>query len=554
MKLSLVFHGVAALALGAAAGRWTPTMGMAKPVTETATPPVKPKASKASSKPKATPLPSAPAEIEQAMLALGSKDANKLMELAKQLAKTDVGRALELLYQLDHGKGSKRTLENFIDQELEPGHYAEVLSFLRRHDDLVKAHHGFFSPANVLEHIVSYLAQENPMAAWTALFEEMKGVNPMMITAFTEEALEGRDARILCDWLASRAASFPRTFAMALSAGEWAETDSLAASEWAIAHSLPAFVLREVTISKADPKTVAELSHLVELGGDILSRHDIGRLIEKLSAHLKDKPDWGAWLSAGLVRDLALAKAAQNDPMGDIAKRALEQIGDAEERRKVTSTVAATLAAKDLTAAFAYANALPDETARELARRSIVATASVEEKVRHYLQQPGAWDIHSVAALAGEWSLASPKDAAQAVSKVSDPMKRGAMFDAVFQNWLKASPAGASAWALTLPPGAVRDDASAALAAAAVNEEPESAMLWAYSVGDAGRRTQVMDQAFSNWASMEPEAASAWLASGAGGADDSTQQRLGAILASVGTRPARIVLPRPLRFGQTVNF
>ena len=165
---------------------------------------------------------------------------------------------------------------------------------------------------------------------------------------------------------------------------------------------------------------------------------------------------------------------------------------------------------------------------------------ALSDEVRLFAKQPDAWDITGLSRLAADWAKTSPADAALAASRLNEPAKRAAMFDSVFAQWLKQSPTAASAWAQALPVGPARDDASAAIAFAAVNEDAEGGMVWALSVNDANRRAAATDRAFAAWIQHDSASALNWLNAGAAGASATTLQHLNELFAEASARPAKV--------------
>jgi hypothetical protein len=301
--------------------------------------------------------------------------------------------------------------------------------------------------------------------------------------------------------------------------------------------------MRAITLG-AGPSSPEEAQRFLKLGGDWvtpeMATRWFGRMIEKM----KDQPNWAQTLPRGTLRDTALAASfhAELEWNGDpsAADKVLAQIDNASLRRRITSTIAAMLSQDNPDAAFAYADKLPDETSRRLARQSIEANVPLSDELRLFAKQPDAWDITSLSRLAADWAKTSPTDAALAASRLNEPAKRAAMFDSVFAQWLKQSPTAASAWAQALPVGPARDDAAAAIAFAAVNEDAEGGMVWALSVNDANRRAAATDRAFAAWIQHDSEGALNWLNAGAAGASATTLQHLNELFAEASARPAKV--------------
>lgn len=258
-----------------------------------------------------------------------------------------------------------------------------------------------------------------------------------------------------------------------------------------------------------------------------------------------------AWVKAlpeGAKRDTALSSLAKAmliwNPEGSLPL--LSSVKDAAAQTQITSAVAACRASMLPTEGVAFADSLQGN-ARTLALRSAVSTwaefdpagaaafivtrpddfgfvGTRTDQLRDQLDDVvRKWAKHEPQ---GAASFALAQKEAGVAAGVADQMNYG--LRSAMSAWVDQDAYAASAWVMNMPQGRTRDIATDALAGAAMSVEPEGALGWAMSIGDAELRAQCIRDCVGSWSFRDARGAQGWVQSAA--IDDAERAKLSALV------------------------
>lgn len=246
------------------------------------------------------------------------------------------------------------------------------------------------------------------------------------------------------------------------------------------------------------------------------------------------KDDYLAWASS--IPDEAkrttaltsLAKAMLNWNPED-ALPLLSAVTDANTRTQITSAAAAWRTLNSPAEGVAFADSL-EGNARGLALRSVISTWAESDpaaaaafivtrpqdfgfdgtqtgELRDQMDRVvSKWAKHDPLA-AASFALAQKEAGVTAgIAQNNNYGLRSAM-----STWVNQDAYAASAWVTNMEPGRARDIAADALAGAAMNLEPASALGWAMSIGDAEMRETSVRDCVTSWTWRDAKSAGEWV-------------------------------------------
>jgi len=164
------------------------------------------------------------------------------------------------------------------------------------------------------------------------------------------------------------------------------------------------------------------------------------------------------------------------------AARAVEQLGDEEDREFAATEVARLWTEASPARGFAWANTLHDAASRPAVEASIAA-----------------------------WAASDPEAAARAALTLPVSPWRMRAIDSVASAWAELNPERALHWVQTLPVAAEREAAAATLLAHMSQTEPGAAVEWAAQIG--GATGALVTKVVSGWVARDAQAALDWAAS-----------------------------------------
>ena len=270
----------------------------------------------------------------------------------------------------------------------------------------------------------------------------------------------------------------------------------------------------------------AEFQRLVSLMPEEMPAHDSQRSgISYAGDHWSSRLDWLQKLPVGPKRDFFMERAAANfaSTNPEAALALLSEIRNPSTLRRITSTVAALRAATSPQDGIAFANSLEDENVRRMARLSALNTWGLSDPraaATWALENADTKNSNDLYSIGRNWAEHDPEGASafalEAAAKPGAPGGAGTeMLRSVMEKWVSADAYGASLWVTKLPAGAEKDHAIGALARGAIGIDPQAALGWAMSIGDAGARDEALRNCMQSWSWKNPAAARGWLESAA---------------------------------------
>jgi hypothetical protein len=313
-----------------------------------------------------------------------------------------------------------------------------------------------------------------------------------------------------------------RMQAQTLVGGVWAETEPLAAMEWA--QSLPqpterAMTMNAVLLSVAQQDPALAASRLKETEQRLASEYETQRKRDLTANNLTE---------ADLANDPELYKEML--AAGTITP---PRSPDVELLADAGRVIASKLAETDGMAAAAWAESIEHEFLKMKTITGVAAGLAKTDpaKAVALAQRYGAFDEVLTTAF-DSWASVSPEAAAKGTQLVEDSAKRKLALETVIKSWVaEGDPAQAAMYIDELPIAERSDTAQARIVAAMSANAPEAAWARAQTISDPTMRYRAMKSAFAVLATERPEIARNLLASTTMSSRDS--ERLGEMLTAV---------------------
>lgn len=346
-----------------------------------------------------------------------------------------------------------------------------------------------------------------------------------------------------------------RRAALKIVGQEWAESDPLAALDWAKGAQISSFERENIRSSalkgyaRRDPASALEL--LSSLDATTRARH-LPDTIKELAK--KDPQAALSWIREeppGYAKNRAI-KQSVSALTSKAPEDALQLARDYPELKDdILSNAFSTLARNDLTVALEklkewegdpqYGNALqnvayaysrndPDSAlqwAMELSAeqkpsvlRSVLGSMANDDPLMaaahlEKLATPENQSHHdsAVGSIASTWARKDPVAAAEWLESFPDSNARNNGLRQVADRWSDVDPVGASEWVAGLPGGKPRDSAATALINNIRQEDPEMAVAWAENLSEPSSRDQSLYQVYADWLNHDRTSALESLAS-----------------------------------------
>lgn len=441
-------------------------------------------------------------------------DAKKTLEAFVAYARQNPARALDLAMTLEGPEASRLAMNLVL--KLPATHGGVAMDVLKRHPAYLKA-------CPVMDAVFVLCAKMDPDRAWREAHAPGVSFTPAAMRAFARGCAESNPVRGI-ELMRQIEDAEERMKLTGTVLREWTGRDSRAMLEWlrtqpdrdALSAQVP---WGKMTFAHQDEfLAMAEMVPLeVLLGTDSRSQWTIGNadtsgrgwpLRRDWISAVKDEKRRAA-LYAGAARALLEVDPEQALPL-------VPELTDLRLRNRITSLVAAYRAATSPQEGFAFADSLTDAPARDLARRSVLATWSENDPAAagaYLLEQGGPISSMTNHTVMNAWSKVAPEAAAQAVlQRLGDGGESAeAMMDVVMGRWVMDDAYAASKWVAALPQGAQRDEAVSALVTHSARREPEAALGWAQTVSDEAQRLSAMENTLQIWLRADRARAMAWL-------------------------------------------
>jgi hypothetical protein len=447
------------------------------------------------------------AEEEIRRLWLGDDEAGTLAALVR-LGQRNPARAFELALSLQGGDTGALLVK--LAEKL-PGTGKALLEVLLYHPE----HHRSGGIADIAFRLC---ARDDPERAWSVAMSQPGKFVPSMLTAIANGLAE-RDPRLAMDFAARvQSPSFRADFVRDV-ISKWSDVDGKGLMAWLRDAPDRDELMKHV---KWGHMRLASSADLAEMGNmmpkEIIEAQDDFRLF---SGQAEDawvtRTDWLLSLPSGEMREklcsFAVRSLVRTDP--EAALKLLQDVKHPILRALVTSAVAGFRAAESPLDGLAFANALTDDEQRRKARNAVYFTWAESDPpgAARYALESGDPEAQIMLNSAGTYWAITDAESACRFALEHDVTTELKLLASSVGVWAGRDPVGAALWVDTLPQGAQRDRAAAALATHVVYHFPEEAMIWAQNVADADRRRQTLGSCFGSWLYKDPTACGAWLES-----------------------------------------
>lgn len=206
---------------------------------------------------------------------------------------------------------------------------------------------------------------------------------------------------------------------------------------------------------------------------------------------------------------------ASNDPEG--AAKASEKLLQYDFGDEFVMNIAGQWASTDPLAAAAWAGTINHNDARAIAHLEIGSEWAMGDpaKATEWINSlPKEEDkLYASLGVAMGWSEHDPGAAlGWAVASVKSPQTRQRIIEDVMLDWSSTDPSAAAAWLNVQPKGPQNDEVLATFSNAIVDVDPESAVTWAQTITEEGKRNQNLNGLLEQWVAMDGEAARKWVA------------------------------------------
>ena len=185
-----------------------------------------------------------------------------------------------------------------------------------------------------------------------------------------------------------------------------------------------------------------------------------------------------------------------------------------ENKNRYMSSIADEMLEEGVSSATKWVDALGDDSLKEGAMTRVAS-----EFVRDDLEGAVAWVADhagesyandAVEEVAERWAEQDP----QAVIEWGADLPESAQAEVYYQaldEWTKSDALAASEYLTSMPVSAAKDSAVEGFATELAKEDPESAIVWAQTIGDESLRSDAVTEVAQNWYRQDQAAVKAWL-------------------------------------------
>ena len=455
----------------------------------------------------------------------GDKDIDRELQALMKLAEVDPYRAVSLAMKLEGPNAAKMVVRLIESMKLTSQHALRALLENPK----------WKSDWSVVTTVFENLAKIDPRMAWEEATKDGRPFGERVVFSVASEwgARAPRDALAFSTSISDR--ELRKRFMDAVF-GKWIGTKMDDFLVWFRSLPDPTAWSDAIPWQTVQVKTKDEFLAFAGVSPAALAnpQFDGQSAFDGLFRQPGRKDDYLAWASS--IPDEAkrtaaltsLAKAMLNWNPED-ALALLPSVEDANARTKITSATAAWRAMNSPADGVAFADSL-EGNARALALRSVVSTWAESDPAGaaafivtrpHDIGFDGTqtgelrdqmdrvvrkWAEHDPLAAA---SFALAQKEAGVAAYVSQDFNYG--LRSAMSEWVGQDAYAASAWVINMPPGRTRDIAADALAGAAMNLEPISALGWAMSISDPDMRETSIQDCVMSWTWRDVKSAGEWV-------------------------------------------
>jgi hypothetical protein len=402
-----------------------------------------------------------------------------LQTVASQLVMTDVSKALDLVKSMPANGQRAEVMAHVMQAWMQTDREA-AMAWLEQVESP-------FEKNRILSNIGWQLGNGDPVGTIDMALE-MKSAN--QARNLLQSAMQSLPDEAIADTVA-KVTGMPegrlKETAMNQLVQRWARADPVEAMRFASA--LPGGrdydrSVRNAAHAWAAEDGAAAANWAIEIGDEERRKAAIGGVIDAWSER---EPEAAAKYLSGLGDQKLLGDAVpqlastwgQSDP--DAAMAWAESL-DGDARGKAVGTVIGSIAGHDPQKAMAMFDA---------AVISEIGETEAKQVAQNIAGNLGQWD----AEMAVEWAAGLPE---------------GLQADAVgnaFGQWVEHSPVAASEWLVDVPAGEMKDRATMQLVQSIERTDPESAFVWAASVGNPDQRVELITRVAGQWGKQDEAAA-----------------------------------------------
>jgi len=456
---------------------------------------------------------SSPSDVVAALSQLpdGEKNAMWLGDILPVIADQDPQTALTLLKSLPAGGQYK-------------DYISKIFESWARNDPAAAATGTLELPASTnrtlsMKAVAAAWAAQDPTAAlaWANALPASAGKQDVLNAAV--EAMVKQDPEAAAEY-ASKLPIIPKNsqFIQNVYNG-WAQQDPTALVTWAdgnlkgVAHDT---AIQAAINNKLLSDPVAAAGYVAKLSDLSSVKQSISDLADFYSA--KDSHAAFTWAlslptTSEDVRQLALVSTFSDlatNPTQAAAQ--LQNLTSDPAFGSLAAQLVGAWSAKDPQAAMAWAEALPQGSARDT---SIAAVASQmagkdpQAAVTFAQQLPDGGRDLALGKIIPSWARQAPAQASAALQSMTPGVNLDSATTAVATTWLQQDPAAASQWIDTLPQGSARDGAVTQLIATVSKNDPATGFNWAATIGDETTRNAQVVKTATQWANKDVAKAAA---------------------------------------------
>jgi hypothetical protein len=206
---------------------------------------------------------------------------------------------------------------------------------------------------------------------------------------------------------------------------------------------------------------------------------------------------------------------AAKDPQG--AAKASEKLLEYDFGDEFVMNVAGQWASTNPAEAAAWAGTIGHTDARAIAHLEIGTEWAMDDpsKATEWINSLGTDEdkLYASLGVALGWSEHDPGAAlGWAVGSVQNPETRQRIIEDVMLDWSSTDPTAAAEWLNGQPKGPQNDEVLATFSSAIIDIDPESAVTWASTISDEGKRGENLNVLLEEWIAMDGDSARKWVA------------------------------------------
>ena len=212
------------------------------------------------------------------------------------------------------------------------------------------------------------------------------------------------------------------------------------------------------------------------------------------------------------ARELILERVAKYDPQR--ALDFSNQITNEKDRNALVARSLKTVAESDLPQAITLARSLPEGTTRDTALDTVItqiASTDLASAQKLIAENPNGTFSRASASVAAGLLKQSPVQAVAWADSLPEGSAKEAAYAGIAREWSTRDMEAVAEWLDKLPASAARDAAVVSFAGRNAARDPEGATLWAATLPNSDSKKGLLMMTVRNWQRTNPEAAQKWI-------------------------------------------